>query len=709
MDLHDASDDRLNTPPDHDDNAQVQCRRHGDVAVVTISNPPINAGSLAVRHGLLTAIRSLNADDAVQAAVLIGAGSTFMAGSDLKEFGKPLESPDLPAVIAAIEACRKPVVAAIHGAALGGGFELALGCDARIASPSALVGLPEVTLGIIPGAGGTQRLPRLVGPAKALELILSGRRVPADQALSLGMIDRIAEMDLEADAVRYARELIGRKRNLLNEAVPGESPEAIDHIASAALKKRGGDRPAAREAIRMIREGLSLAPDEALREERAAFQTLRLSEDAFALRHVFFAERAAARTAKQPSVKLRPVERVAVVGAGTMGAGIAVAALDGGYGVILADTSADALDRGMARVTDTIRGRAAKGRIPADAADGILGRLQGRTDLAALSSADLIIEAVFEDLDVKAQVFRSLDRIARPDAILATNTSYLSVTAIAGQTANPDRVVGLHFFSPANVMRLVEVVRTPRIAPDVLATAFSFSKSLGKQPILSADSFGFIGNRIYAAYRRQCEFMLEEGALPAQIDGALEAFGFAMGPFAVADLSGLDIAWRMRQATASSRDPTARYVDIPDILCQQGRLGRKAGKGYYRYDDKGRPVTDPDVTALVLAESDRKGLSRRAFDDADIVRRVLTAMACEAAHLLTEAVPERPEDIDLVLLNGYGFPKWKGGPVFQARRRGIDALSADFRDLAARSGPGFPMADPRVLFPNGAACLPDGR
>jgi 3-hydroxyacyl-CoA dehydrogenase len=480
-----------------------------------------------------------------------------------------------------------------------------------------------------------------------------------------------------------------------------EEPEGtIDGIASAALSKRGGDRPAAREAIRMLKDILPLSAETALQEERAAFQALRLGEDAFALRHVFFAERAVAKSARQPSTAVRPINQVAVVGAGTMGTGIAIAALEGGYAVTLADTNAEALDRGMTRVREHIQGRVAKGRMTSEEADAASQRLQGQTDLTALSSADLIIEAVFEDLAVKAQVFQTLDRVARPAAILATNTSYLSVTAIAEATTTPERVVGLHFFSPANVMRLVEVVRTARIAPDVLATAFAFGKSLGKQPILSADSFGFIGNRIYAAYRRQCEFMLEEGALPEEIDGALEAYGFAMGPFAVADLSGLDIAWRMRQATASSRDPEARYVEIPDILCQRERLGRKTGAGYYRYDDKGRRTADPEVTAVILAESERKATTRRPFTAADIVQRVLTTMANEAAHLLAASVPERAEDMDLVLLTGYGFPKWKGGPVFQARRRGLTALTKDFQTLADVSGPGFPMADPRVLFPD---------
>ncbi|WP_082109204.1 3-hydroxyacyl-CoA dehydrogenase NAD-binding domain-containing protein [Azospirillum thiophilum] len=684
---------------------QVRLERDGAVAVIVIDNPPINAGSAGVRRGLLDAIAEVAADPGVTAAVLIGAGKTFIAGSDLREFGQPLEEPQLPAVIAAIEACPKPVVAALHGAALGGGFELALGCDARIAAPGTLVGLPEVTLGMIPGAGGTQRLPRLVGISTAIGMICEGRRVAAADALALGLVDALAEGEgaeaLRAAAIAHAQALSGSKCRVADRPVPVEPAERIEAAAGAALRA-GRNRPPVVEAIRAVRAAAGRPLNEALAEERAVFQRLRLETEAAARRHLFFAERESARIPGLEGVAPRRLERVGVIGAGTMGTGIAIAALDAGLPVILLERDAGALDTGMARLRDHYARRVDAGKMSAEAAGKRLAALDPATDMGALGTADLVIEAVFEDLPVKQDLFHRLDAVLAPGAVLASNTSYLDLDAIAAATGRPQDVVGLHFFSPANVMRLLEVVRGTKTAPEVLATGLALAKRLGKLPVVAGNAFGFIGNRIYAAYRRQCEFLIEEGALPAGIDAALERFGFAMGPFAVADLSGLDIAWRMRRQQAATQSllacPAARYVEIPDRLCEAGRLGRKTGAGYYRYPPgarRGEP--DPEVTALIEAASAAKGIVRRAISDDEIVIRVLLTMVNEAACLLSEGVSARASDIDLVLVNGYGFPPWEGGPLFWAGRRDPAWLGAELARLAELSGPGFRSCDTGVL------------
>jgi 3-hydroxyacyl-CoA dehydrogenase len=679
---------------------RVHLERDGDVAVIVIDNPPINAGSADVRRGLLEAIGMLKNDEGLRAGVLIGAGSTFVAGSDLREFGQPLQEPQLPAVIAAIENCGKPVVAALHGAALGGGFELALGCDARIASQGTVVGLPEVTLGIIPGAGGTQRLPRIVGVARAIRMVCSGERMNIDAALALGIVDELAERDLRAAAMAHARRLNGAKSLLRDRAVPAAIDSDVADAEQAA-RRAGKNRPAVLAAIEAVKAAASCSFDEALAHERTVFQRLRVSREARALRHQFFAERDAARQPALAGVTPRRVQRLQVVGAGTMGSGIAIAALDAGFDVVLLDQDDAALRRGTARIRQHYAVRVAAGKVEAAAAAACEARLRSTADWDAIADADMVIEAVFEDLAVKQQVFKRIDDLARPGAVLASNTSYLDLDAIAAVTGRPHDVLGLHFFSPANVMRLLEVVRGERTAPDVLATGLDVARSLRKLTVVTANAFGFVGNRIYSAYRRQCEFMLEEGALPQQVDKALEAFGFAMGPFAVADMSGLDIAWRMRQSQAATRDPAARYVRIPDLLCEAGRLGRKTGAGYYRYeggDARSGPQADPEVQALIETASAAKGIARRELGDDEIQRRALLAMVNEAALLLAEGVAQRASDVDVVLVNGYGFPRWEGGPVFWARERGEAALQADQAWLAGLSGPGFVPGDLRQVL-----------
>jgi 3-hydroxyacyl-CoA dehydrogenase len=668
--------------------AVVRQEQNGRVAVVVIDNPPVNAGSWDVRKGLIDAIRAAAADPNASAIVIIGSGKTFVAGSDIREFGKPLRDPQLPAVIEAIESCAKPVVAAIHGASLGGGFELALGCDARVATEGAVVGLPEVTLGMIPGAGGTQRLPRLTGVAAAIEIVTSGRRVPAPEAVRLGMLDAIVSNDLRAAAVQYAERLEGRKRRIADLPIPFEETGAIEKAAQTAMARSKG-RNVIKEAIEAVQNSARLPFQEGLSQERAMFQRLRESEEAAAHRHLFFAQRNAARVSGL-EVKPRPVNRVGVIGAGTMGAGIAVCMLNVGLPVTLVERDQTLLSNGMDRIRAIYRRSIDGGQLSAAEVERRIGAVTASVDLAALSAADLVIEAVFEDMAVKQALFRDLEPLLRVDAVLASNTSYLNLDVLAGVTNDPTRVVGLHFFSPPHVMRLLEIVRAAATAPDVLATALSLGKRIGKVSVVARVGEGFIGNRVYSAYRTQCELMLEEGAYPEDVDAALVAFGFAMGPFAVGDMSGLDIAWRTRQRLATTRDPNTRYPAILGRLCEMGRFGQKTGAGWYRYPDGARRgVPDPEVRAIIEAVSSAKKYPRHPFNQEQIQWRALTAIVNESALLLEENIAERPCDVDLVMVNGYGFPSNKGGPLFWASRRPRKEILTALEQLAAATGPGF--------------------
>jgi 3-hydroxyacyl-CoA dehydrogenase len=677
---------------------KIKIHHDADVMVITVDNPPINAGSTEVRQGLLDAIAALEQDHQSTSAVIIGAGTTFIAGSDIKEFSQPLADPHLPVVIAAIENCSKPVVCALHGAALGGGFELALGCDARIALEGTVLGLPEVTLGIIPGAGGTQRLPRLVGVEKSIELICSGTRMKADLALKLGIVNQVVKADLLANALILARSMLGTKNRIRDIATPSSLPESISTASQKALKA-GKNRPQVQKAIEMVCNALVLSIDEALSIERDVFQSLRTSVEAKALRHQFFAERKLFKALGASDAQAQPLNRIAVIGAGTMGSGIAMACLNAAYEVILLDQNETALANGVKRVEQFYESRLQSGKLNEAQVNQFLLGFSHSSSWESIASADLIIEAVFEDIDVKHEVFAKIDAHAKDSALLASNTSYLDIDAIAAKTKNPSRVFGLHFFSPAQVMKLIEIVRCGKTSALALATGLSFAKRLGKMPIISANSFGFIGNRIYAAYRRQCEFMLEEGAYPEQIDKALEDYGFAMGPFAVADLSGLDIAWGMRKSQAASRNPAHRYVSIPDSLCLAGRLGRKTGAGYYLYSEGSKNKSiDLKVNELIEDASREKGLERRSFTADEIIKRVLLTMINEVAQLLSENVATEPSDCDVALVNGYGFPRWQGGPTFIASEMDREQLNQDLRELAVVSGPGFVVANTDVLF-----------
>lgn len=650
----------------------VRVERHpgsAGIAVIVIDNPPVNAGSHAVRAGLIAAIDAISADPQIIGAVLVGAGSTFVSGSDIKEFSLPLMDPQMPAVIAALEASPKPIVAAIHGAALGGGYELALGCDARVVAPDAILGLPEVTLGMIPGAGGTVRLPRIADPAVALDLIVSGRRIAAKKAVDVGMVDQLADGDIRDAAAALAAELAATtgKRRIRDLRVRERDAGAYGKVVEAA--KRGGKgRPQVLEAIAAVDRALVLPFDDALAAERSVFQTLRQGEEAAALRHIFFAERLAGKVEAGNSSAMPA--KVAVIGAGLMGSGIASSFLGAGFDVHMLDISEEAVEHGRKSITAIEDQAVASGRIAASERERRRARLSTAADWSRIGEADLVVEAAFEDIDVKKNIFRRLSTEAAPHGILATNTSYLDVDALAAESNRPQDVVGLHFFSPAHIMRLVEIVRGAKTAPDVLATAVRIARKLSKIPVISSVSEGFIANRIFMAYRQQCEYLLEDGALPEEIDAALTAFGFAMGPFATWDMAGLDIAWRTRRRLAATRDPQERYVPLLDQLCEAGRLGRKSGAGWYHYE-AGSPRGQPDPAVGELIEGHRKanGITGRAIEPEEIVGRALGAIVNEAALVLDEGVAERASDIDLVLVHGYGFPKHRGGPLFWAGRQ----------------------------------------
>ena len=668
----------------NDPSSPVRVERAGGIAVVTIDNPPVNALSQAVRVELLRAFRLFAEDAGVSGIVLTGAGRDFVAGADIREMDMAPLEPSLPEVILAMEACRQPIVAAISGHALGGGFELALACDRRIATASATVGLPEVKLGIIPGAGGTQRLPRLVGVARAIGLIAAGRRVSAMEAVSLGLVDRVAEGDLLAAARAEATQ--ATKRRLSEAAVPAGDAAEVEKAAGDALRSARGV-PAVGKAVEMVRLAATAGFAEAVKIERATFMALRDSAEAKALRHLFFAERNAQKVPGLEGARPRRIERAAVIGGGTMGSGIAVALADAGLAVALIERDAAAMEAGRKRIAGTYDRVVAGGRLPRAAADERIGRIALGTEWAAVAEADLVIEAVFEDMEVKLAVFRQLDALAGPGAVLATNTSYLDVDRIAQATGRPQDVVGLHFFSPANVMRLLEIVRGASTAPDVLATGFALARRLGKVAVVAGNCEGFIGNRIFSVYRHQMECLLEEGAFPEDVDRAIEAYGFAMGPFAVFDLAGLDIAWANRKRRAATRDPRERYLEVADRLCEMGRFGRKTGRGWHLYPEGAkRPVPDPEVRALIEAEAARKGIARRAVSDDEIQRRALAAIVNEAAKILAEGIALRAADIDLVYANGYGFPAFRGGPLFAADARGLRTVLADVEELHRHTG-----------------------
>ena len=664
------------------------------IAIITLDNPPVHCLGHALRTRLNDKLASAQADASVRGIVIAGDERAFSAGADVAEFGTPLQfqAPILRDLTERVETSAKPVVAAISGVALGGGLELALACHDRVALTSARIGLPEITLGLIPGSGGTQRLPRWVDADTALSLIMTGQPRRADELAASGLFDAVVPEGVIDAAV-------SRAAALADAGAPwprarDRQPEAADlqravQAQRSKLTARQRIQPAYAAALDAI-EASSAPLEQGLAQERELFLSLLQTTAAQALRYQFRAERVATRLPPALHATPRPVQSVAIIGAGTMGSGIAIAALDAGLDVLLLEQDAAALERGSERIGKHYGDRVTAGKLQAADAAATQARLGTTTDWTRLAAADLVIEAVFEDLAVKQAVFRQIDAHARRGAVLATNTSYLDVDAIAAVTSRPEDVLGLHFFSPANVMKLLEVVRGEKTAAEVLATGMALGAKLKKTPVPCGNAFGFIGNRIYNAYRRQCEFMLEDGAWPEQVDQALTAMGFAMGPFAVADLSGLDIAWRMRKSQAATRDPRERYVAILDRLCEQGRLGRKAGAGYYAYPDGKQASTSDDVVRRVIEQaSAERGIVRQALDTDSIQRRAMLAMVNEAALLLAEGVASRPSDVDVVLVQGYGFPRWEGGPVFWARRQDRSRLEGELEQLARESGHGF--------------------
>lgn len=662
----------------------VTFERHDDVALLRLSNPPVNGLSFAMRAALGERVTQALADDAVKAIVIAGADRMFCGGADIREFSAPPPpgAAHLPAILDEIEASPKPVVAAIHGVAAGGGMEVALACHVRLAAPGTRLGLPEVTLGILPGAGGTQRMPRLIGIEKALDVIVGGKLHPVEKAVKLGFVDECVEGDLVATAIARARQLAAdgtplRRASKLTEHLDAARgrPEIFDDFRKRMAKRaRGFDAPYA--CVDCVETTLTMPYAEALKNERVVFHRLRESDQSAAQRHAFFAEREVAKIPDVPKdTPARPIETAGVVGCGTMGGGIAMSIANAGLPVTVLESSPEALDRGMAIIRKNYAATVSKGRLSQAEMDARLARITPTLEDAALGAADVVIEAVFEELPLKKEVFARLDRVCKPEAILATNTSTLDVDAIAAATSRPEQVIGTHFFSPANVMRLMENVRGARTSPETIATVMKLSKKLGKVGVLVGVCDGFVGNRMLYAYRRQADFLLEEGALPEQIDRVIYDFGLPMGPYQMADLAGLDVSWRVRKAQAPTRPAHLRYSPVADRICEQGRYGQKTGAGWYRYEEGSRtPIPDPAIHELIAGVSAELGITRRAIGDDEIVPRCLYPLVNEGAKILDEGLALRASDIDVIWMHGYGFPRYRGGPMFWADLVGLRTI-----------------------------------
>ena len=666
----------------------VSTAREGAVAVLTLQSGPVNALGTALRQGILAAVEAAEADAAVKAIVLIGGGRMFSAGADITEFGKPQSGISLPDLLNRIEASTKPVVAAIHGNALGGGLETALACHYRVAVPSAKVGLPEVKLGILPGAGGTQRLPRVVGPRKALDVIVGGSPIGAKAVAAMGLIDELAPEDsLRAHAVAFAERVVAEGRPLLkirdrdDKIAEGrENPGLFAAFREEnARKTRGFEAPEA--CIACIEAACRLPFDEGLAFERAEFQKLVSGTQSAAQRYVFFAERQAAKIPDVPDdTPARPIARVGVIGAGTMGGGISMNFLNAGIPVTIVETKRDALDRGIKTIRTNYENTAKKGRLKPEDVETRMGLLTDTLELEKLAECDLIIEAVFEDMGIKKEIFSKLDQIAKPGAILASNTSYLDIDAIAAMTSRPADVIGMHFFSPANVMRLLEVVRGEKTAKDVIATAMQIGRKVGKIPVLVGVCHGFVGNRMLAQRQREANRLILEGVTPWDVDRVVYEFGLPMGPFTMSDLAGLDIGW--------SRE-TNKSESVRDLLCEQDRRGQKTSAGFYDYDAK-RKATPSTVTEEIIARvAERQGVKRKAATDQEILERTLYPMINEGAKILEEGKAIRASDIDIVWINGYGWPVYRGGPMFWADTIGLPKVLERLRAYEAEYGEAF--------------------
>ena len=654
----------------------VKVERRDAVAIVIVNSPPVNALSAAVRKGIADGVKSAEADASVKAIVIACAGRTFIAGADITEFGKPPQSPSLHEVIEVIENSSKPVIAAIHGTALGGGLELALGAHFRVATKDAKLGLPEVKLGLLPGAGGTQRLPRAVGPELAVKMIVGGDPIGAADALKNGLIDEVVDGEPAVGGEAFARKVLAEKRPLRklrdddSKLAAAKADKSIFTNAAAAANKRNRGLEAPLAAAEAVSHSLDQPFDQALKSERDLFLKLMNGDQSKAQRYAFFSEREAAKVAGVPDgTKARDVKQVAIIGAGTMGGGIAMSFANAGIPVTLIETGDEQLKRGLGIMQKNYEATAARGGIPADAPAKRMGLIKGVVGIENVKDADLIIEAVFETMAIKKEVFGKLDQFAKPGAVLATNTSYLDINAIAAMTKRPQDVLGMHFFSPANVMKLCEIVRGEKTAPDALMTAVNIAKRIAKVPVVVGVCDGFVGNRMLAARGKQAEKFLFEGALPQQVDAVLTKFGMPMGPFAMGDLAGLDIGWRSRQDRGIKSE-------IADAICEAGRFGQKTGKGYYKYEQGSRsPLPDPEIEKLIEETTAKLGLKRRQIDDQEILERLMYPMINEGARILEEKIAARPSDIDVVWLYGYGWPIYRGGPMFYADQVGLKKIA----------------------------------
>jgi 3-hydroxyacyl-CoA dehydrogenase len=668
----------------------VDLSTRGRVAVLTVDNPPVNALSRHVRKGLHDGIKQATADGAVQAIVIACAGRTFIAGADITEFGKPPAEPSLHSVLDLIEGSPKPVVAAIHGTALGGGLEVTLACHYRVGVKAARFGLPEVKLGILPGAGGTQRLPRVVGVEKGLSMMVSGDPIGADEALKAGLIDEIVDGDLTAAGVAFAEKVLDERRPLrkirdLDDklAAVRSKPEVFANFRKSIARQTRGFR-APENIVRAVEAAVSLPFDQGLKRERELFSELLSSPESKAQRYFFFAEREAAKIPDVPAdTPPRDVKKAAVIGAGTMGGGIAMNFANAGIPVTVIEMAQEALDRGLGIVRKNYEATAARGRLTAADVEKRMGLITGTTDFKAAADADMVVEAVFEEMPVKKEVFAKLDAICKADAVLATNTSTLDVDEIASATKRPESVIGTHFFSPANVMRLLENVRGQKSSKTTIATAMTIGRRIGKVPVLVGVCYGFVGNRMLHQRGLQAEKLILEGAAPHQVDRVLTDFGFPMGPFAMSDLAGLDVGWRIRKGRGAK-------APVADRICELGRFGQKTGAGYFKYEKGDRtPVPDLEVEKIIVDVATSMGITRRAITDEEILQRLLYPMVNEGAKILDEKIAIRASDIDVIWVYGYGWPVYRGGPMFWADSIGLRALRDRLLEFKQQSGDAF--------------------
>ncbi|HTM49161.1 MAG TPA: 3-hydroxyacyl-CoA dehydrogenase NAD-binding domain-containing protein [Bryobacteraceae bacterium] len=674
----------------------VKFSTQNGIGVITVDNPPVNALSPGVPEGIMEAVKAAQSDDSIQSLVLIGAGRTFIAGADIREFGKITSGQrkdrfSLVEVMLAMEDSTKPVICALHGTAFGGGLEVAMGAHYRVAVPAAQVGQPEVKLGLIPGAAGTQRLPRLAGVAKAVEMCAFGEPVKGPDALECGIVDRLIEGDLLAGAVAFAREVVAsgrtpRKPRDRDEKLAGDWTSVFAAArAQAARTRRGMTAPLA--AIDSVENATRMSFEEGCRKEAELFLKCLFSDQSKAMIHAFFGEREVGKIPFLPKdTPVREIRKAAVIGAGTMGGGITMNYVNAGIPVILKETAPEALDRGLATIRKNYANSVKKGRFPQSVMDQRMALIRPQLTYDGFEEADIIAEAVFEGMALKKQVFAEIDKVAKPDAILATNTSTLNIDEIASATSRPQMVIGHHYFSPANVMRLIEIVRGKATSPEVIATSMALAKKLNKVGVLVGNCRGFVGNRMIHCYGREAQFLVEEGAAPEAVDKALYDFGMAMGPLAMADLAGLDVGWRIRKEYKHLEDPTERHAILADALCEMGRYGQKTGAGWYRYDENRNPSPDPEVTALIERLTSQAGIARRQIGAEEIVERTIYALVNEGAKILEEGFALRAVDIDIIYLTGYGFPVYRGGPMWYADTVGLKTVYGRILEFEARHG-----------------------